>query len=137
MLFAAVALGEKGLHGELNAAEELTGILLTALLLAALPGGGAVFTHLHRKLSAPLQPDGGELADGHIQPLSLDSKYQRLVKAFSNDLGWLGQICLAAAALAVLGYSQAEINVALKGIDMTELSLEQIIKAALKKMMKV
>ena len=43
----------------------------------------------------------------------------------------------AAAALAVLGYSQAEINVALKGIDMTELSLEQIIKAALKKMMKV
>ena len=42
----------------------------------------------------------------------------------------------AAAALAVLGYSQAEINVALKGIDMSELSLEQIIKAALKKMMK-
>lgn len=42
----------------------------------------------------------------------------------------------AAAALAVLGYSQSEINVALKGIDMTELSLEQIIKQALKKMMK-
>lgn len=43
----------------------------------------------------------------------------------------------AAAALAVLGYSQSEINVALKGIDMSELSLEQIIKDALKKMMKV
>ena len=42
----------------------------------------------------------------------------------------------AAAALAVLGYSQAEINVALKGIDMTELTLEQVIKQALKKMMK-
>ena len=42
----------------------------------------------------------------------------------------------AAAALAVLGYSQAEINVALKGIDVTELTLEQIIKQALKKMMK-
>lgn len=42
----------------------------------------------------------------------------------------------AAAALAVLGYSQSEINVALKGIDMAELSLEQIIKQALKKMMK-
>ena len=42
----------------------------------------------------------------------------------------------AAAALAVLGYSQAEINLALKGIDMSELTLEQIIKAALKKMMK-
>lgn len=42
----------------------------------------------------------------------------------------------AAAALAVLGYSQAEINVALKGIDVSELTLEQIIKQALKKMMK-
>ena len=42
----------------------------------------------------------------------------------------------AAAALAVLGYSQAEINVALKGIDMTDLTLEQVIKQALKKMMK-
>ena len=42
----------------------------------------------------------------------------------------------AAAALAVLGYSQSEINVALKGIDMADLSLEQIIKQALKKMMK-
>lgn len=42
----------------------------------------------------------------------------------------------AAAALAVLGYSQAEIGLALKGIDMSELTLEQIIKAALKKMMK-
>lgn len=42
----------------------------------------------------------------------------------------------ASAALAVLGYSQSEINVALKGIDMSELTLEQIIKQALKKMMK-
>ena len=42
----------------------------------------------------------------------------------------------AAAALAVLGYSQSEINVALKGIDMGDLTLEQIIKLALKKMMK-
>jgi len=42
----------------------------------------------------------------------------------------------AAAALAVLGYSQAEINIALKGIDMSNLTLEQIIKQALKKMMK-
>lgn len=42
----------------------------------------------------------------------------------------------ASAALAVLGYSQSEINLALKGIDLDGLSLEQIIKAALKKMMK-
>ena len=42
----------------------------------------------------------------------------------------------AAAALAVLGYSQGEINAALKGIDLDSMTLEQIIKAALKKMMK-
>ena len=42
----------------------------------------------------------------------------------------------AGAALAVLGYSQSEIAAAFKGIDMSELTLEQIIKAALKKMMK-
>ena len=42
----------------------------------------------------------------------------------------------AAAALAVLGYSQGEINLALKGIDLEALSLEEIIKQALKKMVK-
>ena len=42
----------------------------------------------------------------------------------------------ASAALAVLGYSQGEINVALKGIDMESQPLEQIIRLALKNMVK-
>ena len=42
----------------------------------------------------------------------------------------------ASAALAVLGYSQSEIGFALKGLDLNDLTLEQVIKAALKKMMK-
>ena len=42
----------------------------------------------------------------------------------------------ATAALAVLGYSQGEINLALKGIDLDSLTLEQVIKQALKKMVK-
>ena len=42
----------------------------------------------------------------------------------------------AGAALAVLGYSQGEISQALKGVDLEGQSLEQIIKQALKKMMK-
>ena len=41
----------------------------------------------------------------------------------------------ASAALAVLGYSQSEINIALKDADLTE-PLEQIIRQALKKMVK-
>lgn len=42
----------------------------------------------------------------------------------------------ASAALAVLGYSSNEIATALKGIDLDALSLEEIIKQALKKMVK-
>ena len=42
----------------------------------------------------------------------------------------------ASAALAVLGYSQSEINMALKGIDLDALSLEDIIKQSLKRMVK-
>lgn len=42
----------------------------------------------------------------------------------------------ASAALAVLGYSQQEIMLALKGIDLESLTLEEIIKQCLKKMMK-
>ena len=42
----------------------------------------------------------------------------------------------ASAALAVLGYAPPEIAQALKGIDMESLTLEQIIKQALKKMVK-
>lgn len=42
----------------------------------------------------------------------------------------------ASAALAVLGYSQQEIMLALKGLDLESLTLEEIIKQALKKMIK-
>ena len=42
----------------------------------------------------------------------------------------------AAAALAVLGYSTQEVSVALKGIDVENLKLEDVIKQALKKMVK-
>ncbi len=42
----------------------------------------------------------------------------------------------AAAALAVLGYGAVEINEALKGIPVEEMTLEAVIKQALKKMVK-
>lgn len=40
----------------------------------------------------------------------------------------------AAAALASLGYSQSEIGMALKGIDVEQLSLEEIVRSALRAM---
>ena len=42
----------------------------------------------------------------------------------------------ASAALTVLGYSAAEVSAALKGIDMEGLPLEEIIRQALKRMVK-
>ena len=42
----------------------------------------------------------------------------------------------ASAALAVLGYGPADIALALRGIEMAELTLEEVIKQALKKMVK-
>lgn len=42
----------------------------------------------------------------------------------------------ASAALAVLGYSQSEIAAALKGLDVDQMTLEQIIKQALKRMVR-
>ena len=42
----------------------------------------------------------------------------------------------AAQALAVLGYSSQEVSMALKGVDMENLPLEEIIRQSLKKMVK-
>jgi len=42
----------------------------------------------------------------------------------------------AAAALAVLGYSSQEVAVAMKGVDVENLPLEEIVRQSLKKMVK-
>ena len=42
----------------------------------------------------------------------------------------------AAQALAVLGYSSQEVGIALKGVDVENLPLEEIIRQSLKKMVK-
>ena len=55
------------------------------------------------------------------------------VPAVIGDRSKLGD---ATAALTVLGYSAPEINAALKGIDTGNMTTEEIIKAALKQMMK-
>jgi Holliday junction DNA helicase RuvA len=42
----------------------------------------------------------------------------------------------ASAALAVLGYSRDEISAALKGVDTANLTVEEIVRSALKGLMK-
>ena len=45
-----------------------------------------------------------------------------------------GKAVEASQALAVLGYSQQEIHAALKGLDVDTLSLEELIRQALRRM---
>ena len=52
------------------------------------------------------------------------------VPVFSN------KVSEAAQALAVLGYSSQEVSVAMKGVDVENLPLEEIIRQSLKKMVK-
>lgn len=59
-------------------------------------------------------------------------------EAFANGITVIpeNKVSEASAALAVLGYSQQEIGAALKGIDLEGLPLEEVIRQALKKMVK-
>ena len=52
------------------------------------------------------------------------------------DYTLLSKAVEAAAALAVLGYTQQDISAALKGVDVETLPLEEIVRQSLKKMVK-
>ena len=75
--------------------------------------------------------------------LELKDKLAKEQPSFSGDTGIMPSIAVpddkvreAGAALAVLGYSVSEVAAALKGIDMDALPLEEIIRQALKRMVK-
>ena len=53
-----------------------------------------------------------------------------------NTTAFTSKATEAAQALAVLGYTSAEVSLALKGVDVENLSLEEIIRQSLKKMVK-
>jgi Holliday junction DNA helicase RuvA len=57
-------------------------------------------------------------------------------KGISSAAPFGGKAAEAAAALAVLGYSAQETAVAMKGVDVEHLPLEEIIRQSLKKMVK-
>lgn len=56
--------------------------------------------------------------------------------AAAADTGEKSKAVEAAAALAVLGYSSQEVALALKGIDVENLPLEEIVRQSLKRMVK-
>ena len=75
--------------------------------------------------------------------LELKENLAKEQSSFSGDSGAILPVVVpddktreAGAALAVLGYSASEVAAALKGIDMDALPLEEIIRQALKRMVK-
>ena len=75
--------------------------------------------------------------------LELKDKISKEQEAFSSGAAGAvnmpltgGKLSEASAALAVLGYSQSDINLALKGVDIENLPIEEIVRTALKRMVK-
>lgn len=75
--------------------------------------------------------------------LELKDKISKEQEAFTGGAvgtvsvpGMSGKLSEASAALSVLGYSQGDINLALKGVDIENLPIEEIVRSALKRMVK-
>ncbi len=80
-----------------------------------------------------------ELKDKLMRETSIDNDLSSAILDHSDEAAVApakGKLSEAQDALLVLGYSRAEAQNALKSIDVTSLSLEEIIKEALKKLMK-
>ena len=135
-------------QNELNSFKLLLGVsgvgpkAALAILSANTPEGlaMAIVTEDAKSLTAA-QGIGKKIAQRII--LELKDKLAKEQSSFSAQGGGAVPVSLpgdkgseAAAALAVLGYGSQEIGLALKGIDMDALPLEEIIRQALKKMVR-
>lgn len=115
-----------------------------AMLSATTPEGlaASVITGDERALTAA-QGVGKKIAQRVILELKDKLAKGQLPTAGGERYGGSGVTVIpqnkaseAAAALAVLGYSAQEVALALKGIDLEALPLEEIVRQALKKMVK-
>ncbi len=76
-----------------------------------------------------------ELKDKLAKEQKMESGTSNMVSSGAHLMIPEDKVAEAGAALAVLGYSQMEIQQALKGVALNDLSREEIVKAALKNMM--
>jgi len=153
--FLNVAENAFGLYGfgsqsELNSFKMLIGVsgvgpkAALAILSACTPEtlAMAVVTGDEKALTAA-QGVGKKIAQRII--LELKDKLAKETAAGLDFSGGKGAVAAplfsnkaseAAAALAVLGYSSQEVAVAMKGVDVENLPLEEIVRQSLKKMVK-
>ena len=135
-------------QGELNSFKMLLGVsgvgpkAALAILSATTPDqlALAIVTGDEKTLTAA-PGIGKKIAQRII--LELKDKLSKDPGRFASDSGVSVTIPVrsdksgeAAAALAVLGYSSQDIAVALKGLDMASLPLEEVIRQALKRMVR-
>ena len=135
-------------QGELNSFKMLLGVsgvgpkAALAILSATTPDqlALAIVTGDEKTLTAA-PGIGNKIAQRII--LELKDKLSKDPGSFASDSGVSVTIPVrsdksgeAAAALAVLGYTSQDIAVALKGLDMDSLPLEEVIRQALKRMVR-
>ena len=115
-----------------------------SILSSATPEGlaSAIITGDERALTAA-QGVGKKIAQRVILELKDKLAKGQLPSAGGESYGGTGVTVIpqnkaseAAAALAVLGYSSQEVALALKGLDLENLPLEEIVRQALKRMVK-
>ena len=130
MLLGVSGVGPKAALAILSATtpESLAMAIVTedAKTLTAAPGIGKkiaqrIILELKDKMARETAGGGLDFSGGKVVPAA---------PVFTN------KATEAAQALAVLGYSSQEVGIALKGVDVENLPLEEIIRQSLKKMVK-
>ena len=100
---------EKFVHGELDAAEHVTGVLLAVVIsAAAVLGGDAVVVDGDEQLGIPLQADDRELAQGDKDPMLVAAGHQLVAEAGGHRRGDIQAAAVAGAALAHIHQLQTE-----------------------------
>ena len=145
---AAVELFGCATQGELHSFKLLLGVsgvgprAALSILSANTPANLAMAVVMGDEKALTAAPGIGKKIAQRII-LELKDKLAKEQPSFSGDTGAILPVAVpddkvreAGAALAVLGYSASEVAAALKGIDMDALPLEEIIRQALKRMVK-
>lgn len=144
-LFGFASLEEKHLFTQLISVSGVGPKAGIAMLSGTSPGNLALAIITGDEKALTVAPGiGKKIAQRVILELKDKlSKGQNLTIGGGESYGGTGVIVIpqnkqseATAALAVLGYGPSEISMGLQGLDLEALSLEQIIKEVLKKMMK-
>lgn len=127
VIVVGVVGGEKLLHGELDFAEDLTGVILTAAAVALFVGNAIVIGG-NEQLRIALQPNDGELPQSQIDPASIVTEVEVVAKAGPDGIGDLAAVAVTAVPVAAIHKLHAQ-NEGIDGFHHSggQIALEQIL----------